>query len=177
MQFDIDYCHHHITWMDKPHLTEAEVDAGLRAIGFDPAFLPKSLRLPLDQRPEPTEHLAPTTAETDLTDEEWEALARLIPVKYRKRPGADQRYRNLFDGLLWLSRRNAPATCLPPRYGTHQSIRKLRESMGIRGDMATIVAALPSLGLSKERTAALLGICKAAQTCGERIVAQRARAW
>jgi len=141
--------------MKIPHLSEAEVDAGLRAMGFDPAFLPKSLRLPLDQRPPPTEHLAPTVAETDLTDDEWRALSRLIPAKYRKRPGADQRYRKLFDGLLWLSRRNAPATCLPPRYGTNQSIRKLRESMCIRGDMATIVIALPGLGLSKERTAAL----------------------
>ena len=145
--------------------------------GSTPRSCRNLCRLPLDQRPQPTEHLAPVAAETDLTDEEWAALSRLIPVKYRKRPGADQRYRKLFDGLLWLSRRNAPATCLPPRYGTHQSIRKLRESMGIRGDMATIVAALPTLGLSKERTAALLGICGAAQRCGERIVAQRARAW
>ena len=164
--------------MDKSHLSQAEVDAVfLRAMELDPRFLPKSLRLPLDQRPQPAEHLAPVAAETDLTDEEWALLSELIPVKYRKRPGADQRYRKRFDGLMWLSRRNAPATCLPPRYGTHQSIRKLRESMGIRGDMATIVAALPGLGLSKERTAALLGICKAAQRCGERIVAQRARAW
>ena len=54
---------------------------------------------------------------TSLTDEQWEAVAPLLPGKVgdRGRSGADNR-RSL-EGMLWIVRTGAPWRDLPPEFG------------------------------------------------------------
>ena len=113
--------------------------------------------------------------QSDLSDHEWELLSKLIPAKFMNRPRADERYRRLFDGLIWLKQSRAAETCLPERYGTNPSIRKLREAMALRGDFSNILIALPTLGLDQRRTALLAKICDDAHRRGEHILSMRRR--
>src|SRR5690349_17136459 len=57
----------------------------------------------------------------DLTDEQWAALAPLLPARATTgRPPASPR--RTLNGMLWILRTGAPWRDLPPRYGRWNSV-------------------------------------------------------
>jgi transposase len=56
-------------------------------------------------------------ARTDLTDQEYERLASLLPSSAGKRGGQYQDHRRILNGILWVLRTGAPWRDLPERYG------------------------------------------------------------
>jgi transposase len=56
-------------------------------------------------------------ARTDLTDQEWERLAPLLPSSEGKRGGQYKDHRQVLNGILWVLRTGAPWRDLPERYG------------------------------------------------------------
>src|SRR5215211_418296 len=56
-------------------------------------------------------------ARTDLTDQEWERLAPLLPSSQGKRGGQYKEHRLVLNGILWVLRTGAPWRDLPERYG------------------------------------------------------------
>jgi transposase len=58
-------------------------------------------------------------ARSDLTDQEWERLAPLLPSSEGKRGGQYKDHRQVLNGILWVLRTGAPWRDLPERYGPH----------------------------------------------------------
>ena len=61
-------------------------------------------------------------ARGDLSDEQWERLAPLLPPQRsgkRGHPYGD--HRKVINGILWILRTGAPWRDLPQRYGPHQT--------------------------------------------------------
>ena len=58
----------------------------------------------------------------ELTDEQWERLAPLLPPQKppRGRPAHD--HRRVLNGILWIHRPGAPWRDLPERYGPWQTV-------------------------------------------------------
>lgn len=58
----------------------------------------------------------------DLSNEQWERLAPLLPPQkpHTGRPGLD--HRTVVNGILWILRTGAPWRDLPERYGRWQTI-------------------------------------------------------
>src|SRR5579884_2523895 len=58
----------------------------------------------------------------ELTDEQWEKLAPLLPPQKPKvgRPARDHRL--ILNGILWILRTGAPWRDLPERYGPWQTV-------------------------------------------------------
>ncbi len=58
----------------------------------------------------------------DLTNEQWEQLAPLLPPQkpHTGRPGLD--HRTIVNGILWVLRTGAPWRDLPERYGRWQTV-------------------------------------------------------
>jgi transposase len=56
-------------------------------------------------------------ARTDLTEQEWERLAPLLPSSEGKRGGQYKDHRWVLNGILWVLRTGAPWRDLPERYG------------------------------------------------------------
>jgi transposase len=55
-------------------------------------------------------------ARTDLTEQEWERLAPLLPSSEGKRGGQYKDHRQVLNGILWVLRTGAPWRDLPERY-------------------------------------------------------------
>ena len=136
-------------------------------LGIDPSIWPI-----FEVQPKEVIDVVPRS---DLSDAEWRLLSSLIPLKYLNRPNGPARYRNAFNAMLWLQGSHAFENHLPARYGHYNAFRKLREGMAARGDMQTILDALPALGLSGDRVAALTTICRAAIGNAHRLKALRSR--
>ena len=58
---------------------------------------------------------------TDLTDQEYERLASLLPSWAGKRGGQYKDHRLVLSGILWVLRTGAPWRDLPERYGPWQT--------------------------------------------------------
>src|SRR5215212_1995050 len=56
-------------------------------------------------------------ARGDLTDQEWERIAPLLPGSQGKRGGQWRDHRQVINGILWILRTGAPWEDLPERYG------------------------------------------------------------
>src|SRR5438093_11556608 len=56
-------------------------------------------------------------ARGDLTDQEWERIAPLLPSTAGKRGGRYRDHRQVINGILWITRTGAPWEDLPARYG------------------------------------------------------------
>src|SRR5439155_16921133 len=56
-------------------------------------------------------------ARTDLTEQEWERLAPLLPSSKGKRGGQYKDHRQVLNGILWVLRTGAPWRDVPERYG------------------------------------------------------------
>jgi transposase len=62
------------------------------------------------------------TRRHELTDEQWERLAPLLPPQKAKtgRPAAE--HRRILNGLLWVMRTGAPWRDMPERYGSWSTV-------------------------------------------------------
>jgi transposase len=56
------------------------------------------------------------TKRGDLTDQQWERLAPLLPPEKGKRGRPCRNHRDGLNGILWVKRTGAPWRDLPPRY-------------------------------------------------------------
>src|SRR5436309_9188959 len=67
-------------------------------------------------------------ARGDLTDEEWERIAPLLPRSQGRRGGQWRDHRQVINGILWILRTGAQWEDLPPRYGprstAHDRLRR-----------------------------------------------------
>lgn len=61
-------------------------------------------------------------ARGDLTDQEWERLAPLLPPQSRKGGKQPLPHRPLVNGILWRARTGAPWRDIPERYGKWNTI-------------------------------------------------------
>ncbi len=81
----------------------------------------------------------------DLTDEQWDVLAPLIPVPLprtdrRGRPWRDSR--DVLNGILWILRTGAPWHDLPERYPPYQTCHRRFQRWVEEGVLARILEAL-----------------------------------
>lgn len=58
----------------------------------------------------------------ELTDQEWEQIAPLIPSNKGKRGRPPKDDRLMLNAMVWLARSGAPWRDLPERYGSYSSV-------------------------------------------------------
>ena len=59
----------------------------------------------------------------DLTDEEWNCIAPLLPPEISGKEGRPQKCcRTILNGIGWIARSGAPWRDLPERYGSWQTV-------------------------------------------------------
>jgi transposase len=81
----------------------------------------------------------------ELTNEQWQIVATLLPpdkvrADGRGRPWRDQR--TVFNGILWVLRTGAPWKDLPPRYGSYQTAHRRFQQWVRSGVMETVLLGL-----------------------------------
>ena len=63
------------------------------------------------------------TRRYELTDQEWEQIASLLPVEKNSRPGRPSKdNRLMINAMIWIVRSGAPWRDLPERYGPWKSV-------------------------------------------------------
>ena len=63
------------------------------------------------------------TRRYELTDQEWEQIAPLLPVEKNSRPGRPSKdNRLMINAMIWIVRSGAPWRDLPERYGPWKSV-------------------------------------------------------
>lgn len=58
----------------------------------------------------------------DLTNEQWERLAPLLPLRKGKKGRPNKDHRLMVNGILWVLRTGAPWRDMPERYGSWNSV-------------------------------------------------------
>ena len=59
----------------------------------------------------------------ELTDQEWEQVAALLPPEKTGKPGRPSKdNRTMLNGMVWIARSGAPWRDLPERYGSWNSV-------------------------------------------------------
>ena len=59
----------------------------------------------------------------ELTDEEWNRIAPLLPPENSGKQGRPQKCsRTILNGIVWIARSGAPWRDLPERYGSWQTV-------------------------------------------------------
>ncbi len=59
----------------------------------------------------------------ELTDQEWEQIASLLPLEKTGKPGRPPKdNRTMLNGMVWIARSGAPWRDLPERYGPWNSV-------------------------------------------------------
>ena len=58
----------------------------------------------------------------DLTNEQWERIAPLLPKPKTKRGRPAQEHRQIMNGMIWVLRTGAPWRDIPERYGKWTTI-------------------------------------------------------
>ena len=59
----------------------------------------------------------------ELTDQEWEQIAPLLPAEKNSRPGRPSKdNRLMINAMVWIARSGAPWRDLPERYGPWKSV-------------------------------------------------------
>ena len=59
----------------------------------------------------------------ELTDEEWNRIAPLLPPENSGKQGRPQKFnRTILNGIVWIARSGAPWRDLPERYGSWQTV-------------------------------------------------------
>lgn len=59
----------------------------------------------------------------ELTDQEWEQVASLLPLEKTGKPGRPPKNnRTMLNGMVWIARSGAPWHDLPERYGPWNSV-------------------------------------------------------
>ena len=63
------------------------------------------------------------TRRYELTDQEWEQIAPLLPAEKNSRPGRPSKdNRLMINAMVWIARSGAPWRDLPERYGPWKSV-------------------------------------------------------
>lgn len=63
------------------------------------------------------------TRRYELTDQEWEQIAPLLPPEKNSRPGRPSKdNRLMINAMIWIARSGAPWRDLPERYGSWNSV-------------------------------------------------------
>ena len=63
------------------------------------------------------------TRRYELTDQEWEQIAPLLPPEKNNRPGRPSKdNRLMINAMIWIARSGAPWRDLPERYGSWNSV-------------------------------------------------------
>jgi transposase len=78
----------------------------------------------------------------EITDEEWERLAPLLPAMTAQRGGRWRDHRQVLNGILFRVRSGVPWRDLPERYGPWETIYKRFARWQTDGTWARIEAAL-----------------------------------
>jgi transposase len=78
----------------------------------------------------------------EITDEEWERLAPLLPATTPKRGGRWRHHRQVLNGILFRTRTGIPWRDLPERYGPWQTAYKRFARWQADGTWARIEASL-----------------------------------
>lgn len=78
----------------------------------------------------------------ELTDEQWELIGPLVPVKAAKtgRPPRDRRL--MLDGIFWILGTGAPWRDLPERFGPFQNVHRYFSNWRKDGVFAAVIEAL-----------------------------------
>lgn len=81
----------------------------------------------------------------DLTNEQWEVLAAILPPQKPKtgRPGMD--HRQMMNGILWVLRTGAPWRDVPKRYGKWTTIYSRFQRWRKQGVWNRILAELQTI--------------------------------
>lgn len=81
----------------------------------------------------------------DLTNEQWEVLATILPPQKPKtgRPGMD--HRQMMNGILWVLRTGAPWRDVPKRYGKWTTIYSRFQRWRKQGVWNRILAELQTI--------------------------------
>ena len=62
----------------------------------------------------------------ELTDQDWEQIASLLPPEKTGKPGRPSKdNRTMLNGMVWIARSGAPWRDLPERYGPWNSVYSL----------------------------------------------------
>lgn len=95
--------------------SDAETQQGRRGKGVVGEAVKKS-------GPSATDLEVAPSGESDLTNEEWEKIAPLLPPQKPKvgRPASD--HRRIVNGILWVVRTGASWRRLPARYGSWRTV-------------------------------------------------------
>ena len=81
----------------------------------------------------------------DLTEEQWDFVAPLIPKPRRRPDGRGRPWRDprdVLDGVLWVLRTGAPWKDLPPRYPPHQTCHRRFQQWCRDGTLEQVLHAL-----------------------------------
>jgi transposase len=78
----------------------------------------------------------------EITDEEWERLAPLLPAMTPRRGGRWRDHRQVLNGILFRTRSGVPWRDLPERYGPWETVYKRFARWQADGTWARIEAAL-----------------------------------
>jgi transposase len=74
----------------------------------------------------------------ELTDEEWELIAPLLPPMDPRRGGRWRDHRQVLNGIVWRVRTGAPWRDVPERYGPWQTLYKRFARWEVDGTWARI---------------------------------------
>jgi transposase len=132
------------------------------ALGLDPATLPDPSAPP----PAP----APVDDDTDLSDDEWLALAPHLPPAGRN---VRLPMRRFLDAALWLTRHQKGWTTLPRRYAPHDGVRVRFTRWSLNGYWRQICGAAEQSELSPARKADFARILERAERIRDSIEAHR----
>ena len=78
----------------------------------------------------------------ELTDQEWDRLAPLLPAMTPQRGGSWRDHRQVLNGILFRTRTGVPWRDLPERYGPWETVYKRFARWQTDGTWARIEAAL-----------------------------------
>lgn len=81
-------------------------------------------------------------ARGDLTDQEWERIAPLLPTSKGRRGGQYRDHRQVLNGILWIARTGATWDDLPRRYGSKSTCHGRLHRWEHDGIWSQVLAAL-----------------------------------
>jgi transposase len=81
-------------------------------------------------------------ARGDLTDQEWERIAPLLPSSKGRRGGQFRDHRQVINGLLWIARTGATWDDLPRRYGPKSTCHDRLQRWEQDGTWSQVLTAL-----------------------------------
>lgn len=126
----------------------------------------------------------------DLSDEQWQAIERFIPMRERKEPGRQggrpwREPREVLNAVLWILRTGAPWSDLPDRYPPYQTCHRRYQAWVRKGILKRMLRALAEdlrargrLDLSEAYIdGSHAGAKKGALLLGKLAAAKRPRSW